>query len=96
MTWSGIYVAGGGAGGAGAALLRDGRARARASSAVCNELTPTPRSGLIDGTLDLVLGTPIAALSKRAVEVMDRAVAQGVNGLTQILLPAELFVSENI
>jgi len=90
----GIYVAGGGAEGL-IRALRDEQAGGRVV-AVCNELTTASRSALLDGTIDLVLGTPIAALAQRAVELLDRAVSGTDTGVTQILLPAELFVGENI
>jgi LacI family transcriptional regulator len=90
----GIYVAGGGAEGL-IRALRDEQAGGRVV-AVCNELTAASRSALLDGTIDLVLGTPIAAIAQRTVELLDRAVSGTDTGVTQILLPAELHVGENI
>jgi LacI family transcriptional regulator len=90
----GIYAAGGGAEGL-VRALRDEAAGDRIV-AVCNELTPATRPALLDGTIDLVLGTPIAALAKKAVEMMDQAVLHGSAGAVQILLPAELIVGENL
>ena len=75
--------------------MRDEQAGGRVV-AVCNELTAASRSALLDGTIDLVLGTPIAAIAQRTVELLDRAVSGTDTGVTQILLPAELFVGENI
>jgi len=90
----GIYAAGGGAEGL-VRALRDEAAGDRIV-AVCNELTPATRPALLDGTIDLVLGTPIPTLAAKAVEVLERAVGEGVRDVAQVLLPADLLVSENI
>ncbi len=91
----GIYVAGGGTEGV-IRALRDEQAGGRIV-AVCNELMPVTRAALIDGTVDMVLATPAASLAQLAVEVMARACkGERLGGLTQILLPADIYVSENI
>jgi LacI family transcriptional regulator len=91
----GIYMAGGGMAGL-VRALRDEKAGDRII-AVCNELIPVTRSALIDGTIDLVLATPVAALASHAVAAMARAVTSGRHeGGILIQLPAEIFVSENI
>jgi LacI family transcriptional regulator len=91
----GIYMSGGGREGL-VRALRDEKAGNRII-AVCNELMPVTRSALIDGTLDLVLATPLVALASHAVAAMAQAATSGRHdggSLTQ--LPAEIFVSENI
>ena len=91
----GIYMAGGGREGL-IRALRDENAGERII-AVCNELIPVTRSALIDGIIDLVLGTPIAALASHAVSAMAQAAGSDRNdGRTVIQLPAEVFISENI
>jgi len=90
----GIYSAGGG--GDGVALAVREENAGRRVIVVCNELTPTARSALGDGTIDLVLGTPIAALAAKAVAVLEGAIAGRVSGGTQYLLPADLHISESI
>ena len=91
----GIYMAGGGREGL-IRALRDENVGGRII-AVCNELIPLTRSALIDGTIDLVLGTPIAALSSHAVAAMAQAAGSDRNdGRTVIQLPADVFISENI
>ena len=90
----GIYSAGGGGNGVTEAV-RDERAGDRLV-VVCNELTPTTRAGLIAGDIDLVLGTPIAALARSAVEALERAVAGTAEGRVEILLPADLHISESV
>ena len=91
----GIYMAGGGMEGL-VRALRDENAGNRII-AVCNELIPVTRSALIDGTIDLVLATPATLVASRAVEAMAHAAAteRTESGLP-ILLPAEIFLSENI
>jgi LacI family transcriptional regulator len=92
---TGIYALGGGRDGFLQALRDEGVAGRVV--AVCNELTNTTRSGLIDGTLALALGTPISPISQRLVELM--AVATGaasgeVPG--QALFAADLHIRESI
>lgn len=91
----GIYVAGGGAEGL-ISALRDEKAGHRIV-AVCNELTADTRSALIDGTVDLVLDTPIREISRRAVDIMARACA-GENLASQqaVHIPVILRVSESL
>lgn len=90
----GIYVAGGGTEGVIAALREEGAA-ARIV-AVCNELMPFTRSALIDGTLDLVLATPLAEIATRAVAMMTAVCAGADPGGTIVQLPAKVCVSENV
>jgi LacI family transcriptional regulator len=90
----GIYVAGGGQEGF-IRALREADA-SRKIVAVCNELTAASRQALIDGIIDLVLDTPIARLAKGAVEAMLAAIAEPRAGMMQVLLPPEVFTSENI
>ena len=89
----GIFAAGGGIEGL-VRALRDEGAGSRIV-VVCNELTPTTRAALIDGTVDLVLGTPVVALAQRAVAALARATAER-SGMLEFLLPADIFISENI
>jgi LacI family transcriptional regulator len=89
----GIYASGGGIEGL-VRALRDEDA-GRRIVVVCNELTPTTRTALIDGTIDLVLGTPIAALAQRAVAALAHATVER-SGMLEVLLPADIFISENI
>jgi LacI family transcriptional regulator len=91
----GIYVAGGGMDGVIRALREEG-AQGRVAM-VCNELTPVTRAGLIDGVVTLVIATPLPALAARAVDAMARATAApSPEPPTQILLPFELYIPENI
>ena len=91
----GIYVSGGGQEG----LVRALRERGAAPKivAVCNELTAVTREALHDGVVDVSLGTPIATISKRLVEMMIKAAAvpDGLR-LAPLLLPPDILISENI
>jgi LacI family transcriptional regulator len=91
----GIYVSGGGQHG----LVRALRERGNAPKivAVCNELTEPTRAALHDEVVDMALGTPIAAISKRLVEMMIKAATVPDSPrLAPILLPPEILISENI
>jgi LacI family transcriptional regulator len=91
----GIYMSGGGMEGL-IRALRDENAGGRII-AVCNELIPVTRGALIDGTIDMVLATPVAPLAARAVAAMAQAANTGRHeGGALIQLQAEIFVSENI
>lgn len=92
---AGIYVAGGGAEGL-IQALRDEGAGSRIV-AVCNELTAMTRSALIDGTLDMVLATPVQDIARRAVDIMARACAgESLEGQHIVQIPAIIFISESI
>ena len=91
----GIYVSGGGQEG----LIRALRERQRGEkpTAVCNELTTATRTALLDGVIDLVLATPIAALSKSLVEAMAKAsITTEFSKLPPMMLPPDVYLSENI
>ncbi len=92
---AGIYMCGGGMEGL-IRALRDEAAGGRII-AVCNELLPVTRGALIDGTVDMVLSTPIDRLAALAVDAMARAAnGERADGNSQIQLQAELSISENI
>ncbi len=90
----GLYVCGGGMEGA-IAAARDEAGHKLAI--VCNELTPKSRAGLIDGVLTAVVSTPTALLAERALEAMNRAVAEGKSEASaQIVVPFDIFLPTNI
>lgn len=92
---TGIYVSGGGQDGMIRALRDEGRGRNVIG--VCNELTASTKSALIDGTIDLVLGTPIAAISAQVVALMARNdPGAGSGSVGQLLFPADVHISETI
>jgi LacI family transcriptional regulator len=91
----GIYVSGGGQEGL-IRALREHQGQEKLI-AVCNELTAAIRSALLDGVVDLSLGTPIAALSRRLVDVMAKAtMAAELPHLPPLMLPPDIFMAENL
>jgi LacI family transcriptional regulator len=90
-----VYSCGGGQDGL-IRALRDESAGRRIVT-VCNELTATTRAALIDGTVDLLLGTPTSAIATRIVELMAKACSVAeLPHLPPILFAADLHISENI
>ena len=92
---TGLYNAGGGQDGMIQAVREcapDGHL-----SVVCNELMPASRSALIDGTVDLVLGTPLPVVAHKTVEMMGMA-THAIDGHFDKLnlFRPDLFVSENL
>lgn len=92
----GIYMSGGGMPGL-VQALRDEKAGDRIV-AVCNELIPATRAALIDGTVDMALGTPLSALAEKVVAAMSSSVipGRGEGARSPVLLPAEIFIRENV
>lgn len=89
-----VYDCGGGSEGLVSALRDEGKASQ--VIAVCNELTPTTKAALLDGTLDLVLDTPTAELSAKLVQFMVAACDESRAIPQQHLVPANLFISESL
>ena len=58
--------------------------------------TSTTKAALIDGVLDMVLATPIGVLSAQTVSYMIAACEGSGDIPDQTLLPADMFISENI
>jgi LacI family transcriptional regulator len=90
----GIYAAGGGMEGLCQALQE--APGASSIVVVCNELTPVSRAALLDGTIDLVLGTPVAAIARKTVAAMQRSLSGAASGRFEALLPADLHISESV
>ncbi len=91
----GIYASGGGQEGFVRALREE--KTTQKLIAVCNELTPTTREALIDGTIDMALGTPAEPIAKQVVQHMMVATDVIAGDLpAQVLFPAHIHISENI
>jgi LacI family transcriptional regulator len=91
----GIYAAGGGMAGL-ISALREGDPDRRVI-AVCNELVPETRAALVDGVVDAVIATPVASLAEQAVAIMTRSMRPATGqGEARVLLPFDLYVSENV
>jgi len=91
----GLYICGGGMAGVVAAAREAGLAGRVAI--VCNELIPPTRAGLVEGVLTAVISTPTAALSRSALEEMERALAKGFDGPPRnCVSPFELLLPTNV
>ncbi|WP_299622689.1 LacI family DNA-binding transcriptional regulator [Pelagibius sp.] len=90
----GFYHCGGGVEGALRAVREEGFAQRIAF--VCHELTPSSREGLIDGAVDVVIASPTQRIATEAVDAMVAALRGEVTAARQILVPFEIYVSENI
>lgn len=91
----GIYSAGGGTKGMIETLRSE--AQERNLVVVCNELTEHSRAALRDGTVHLVIGTPIESIATQTVQQMQKTLVRGQNPPpVRLNLPAELYISENI
>jgi LacI family transcriptional regulator len=90
----GLYVAGGGAEGVIQALREQNSAERIA--VVCNELVTETRAALTDGIVDLVIATPIAILADRVAPAMLARLDGHGDGEERVVLPFDLYVSENI
>lgn len=89
-----IYDCGGGREGLISALREEvGR---QDLTVVCNELTSDTKTALVEGVLDLVLDTPTAALASRLVQMMTSACDSNKVLQEHVLLPASLYISENL
>lgn len=89
----GIYVAGGGMEGAISAL----REEERRVVTVINELTPDTREALADGTVTMLISTPLRALCRDLVGLMIHAIQNGpAEAPGQTFLPFDLYLPESI
>lgn len=94
---AGLYVAGGGVPG----ILRALREHPRHVATVCTELTAERRQALIDGVIDIVLGTPLQRIAATSVAMMLRALEQLATGAPPMVAahypqPFDLFTPENV
>lgn len=91
----GLFVAGGGIGGVMRALRDEGAAERIVTVGL--DLTDETRSGLIDGTVALILSHPFRSLAEATVGAMLRAVEDGrPDPPRQILLPFDVCTPENV
>jgi LacI family transcriptional regulator len=91
----GLFVAGGGISGAMNALRDSGQAHGIVT--VCHQLMDYTRTGLLDGTLTMVINTPLDKLVTETIFGMIRACkTQGESGRQTSVLPFEIYTRENI
>ena len=91
----GIYASGGGRDGVIRALREEGAGRKIVT--ICNELTASTRSALLDGLVDVVLQTPIQQISAALIKHMADACesAPRVPG-GAFVFPVEIHLSETV
>jgi LacI family transcriptional regulator len=91
----GLFIAGGGISGAMNALRT--RGKSGKIMGLGFELTENTRTGLLDGTLTMVLGHPLERLAQEAISGMLRAIKLGQEGGKQItVLPFETYTRESV
>lgn len=91
----GIYSTGLGTDGIMQAMRETGNAGALVF--VCNELTAATRAGLIDGVVDMVIGTPVKAIAERVVGAMLAYARDPARfAAAQMILPFDIYGPENI
>ncbi len=92
---AGIYCAGGGMEGAISALRESGRARD--VMLVVNEITDETREALQDGTVKIVVGTPLRQLCAELIPLMVNTVDRGMAETPgQRFLPFEVWTPESL
>jgi LacI family transcriptional regulator len=90
-----IYVAGGGMEGV-ISALRDSNSAGRVTL-ICNELTPFNRAALAEGIVTALIGTPLELIARTLLDLMASAISTPKpEGVGQIFVPFNLYVSENI
>jgi LacI family transcriptional regulator len=90
----GIYNAGGGRAGMIDTLRNE--AAERELVVVCQELTGETKSALLDGVIDLVIGTPIKEIARETIKQFQTVFNDLHADRAATRLPADLFISENV
>jgi LacI family transcriptional regulator len=104
---AGLYDAGGGGVAGSIRALRAERPPGHPAGhvvTVTNELSPEHRTALVDGVIDLVLGTPQADIASTVVQAMLDALESppppagddGAPPARQLMLPVQLWTAENL
>ncbi|SCM76872.1 ABC-type sugar transport system, periplasmic component [uncultured Pleomorphomonas sp.] len=93
----GLYVAGGGISGVMRALAEEGGEVAKRLVVVGRELTPETRSGLVDGTVDVILSHPQKMLAETTVNTLIEVTAnKNRTDPLQRILPFDIYTNENV
>ena len=90
---AGVYVIGGGAGGALRALAEN--SSAGGITVVCSEMGRAVREGLISGAVDFVTSTPIREIADAAVETLVRAALEP-EAVESVTLSSAIHISESV
>ncbi len=92
---TGLFINGGGASGALAAVRESGRAREIVS--VGFDLTDTTRAALLDGTMNFIMAHPVPHLAQEALAAMLRCNDGGPEAQpASISLPFDIYTPENL
>lgn len=90
---AGLYVIGGGAGGALRAVSEHGGTERM--TLMCSEMSPAVREGLISGAVDLATATPVNEVAQSAVEVLARN-ALDPDSVESVTVRSAIYISENV
>lgn len=90
---NGLYHCGGGVQGAVKALEEAGRAHE--ISYVCHERSPTAVQGLLDGTVDLVIASPVEEIAIKTTRAMARALDGKVSTPAEMVAEFHVTTPEN-
>ena len=63
---------------------------------VCHETGPAARTGLLDGTIDLAIATPIRSVARSTIAMMIEAKLSGLSTLDDAILDFHLCTPESI
>lgn len=91
---SGLYHCGGGVEGVIRALAEAGRAREVLY--ICHERSPAAIAGLLDGTVDLVIESPVETIARTITGAMAYALAGVAPGAAGHTIPFRLLTAENV
>ena len=76
--------------------LRDSNSAGRVTL-VCNEPTPFNRAALAEGIATTLIGTPLDLIARTLFDLMASAISTPKpEGVGQIFVPFNLYISENI
>jgi LacI family transcriptional regulator len=93
----GLYVSGGGIGGALAAIRDSARERAAPLVTVGHDLLDTTRAGLLDGTLTFLISHPFEAVGRETIAAMVRACQAGPGaGSQSVPVPFAIYTRESL
>lgn len=90
----GLYVSSGGVEGAMDALRSSGRQEQIV--VVCHEVLESTRSGLVDGTVDVVISLRREECAKALVALMVKPSVEGSGPAASVMVPFDLVTAENI
>ena len=90
----GLYHCGGGVEGVTRALAEAGRAHELLY--ICHERSPAAVAGLLDGSVDLVIESPVEAIGRAAIRAMTQVLAGAGPEAARDAIPFRLLTAENV